>query len=104
MGIEESLDWTARGLAEFTAEDNSISLCTARNIATVKITLATDDYNDDETMSRLVMAVERIADSLGRLAGLSRPRLESWREQEEYEPRHKSSVCDGGTPGARISV
>ena len=35
-------------------------------------------------MDRFITAVERIADSLARLAGLSRPRLEAWHEQDEY--------------------
>lgn len=63
----------------------------------VKLTLADNDEHD--TMDRLVAAIERIADSLAKLAGLSRPRLERWYEQEEYEPRHKSIACDGGAPG-----
>ena len=50
-------------------------------------------------MGRLVAAFERIADSVAKLAGLNRPRLESWHEQCEYEPRYKDIACDGGAAG-----
>ena len=54
-------------------------------------------------MDRLVTAVERIADSIAKLAGLSRPRLESWHEQDEYEPRYKDIAVDSGAPGPKNS-
>ena len=96
-GIEQSLDWIARGVEKLTSD--SIRLCTSERTYPVKITLAEDDTGD--TMGQLVTAVERIADSLARLAGLNRPRLESWHEQEEYEPRYRSIACDGGAPGPK---
>jgi hypothetical protein len=68
----------------------------------VTITLAANDY--DDTMDRFVTALERIADSVAKLAGLGRPRLESWHEQEEYQPRYKAVACDGGAPGPKIAV
>jgi hypothetical protein len=68
----------------------------------VTLTLAANDY--DDTMERFVTALERIADSAAKLAGLTRPRLESWHEQEEYTPRLKDVACDGGAPGPKISV
>jgi hypothetical protein len=97
-GIEESLDWIARGLGHLTTGegDIQISLCSPTPI---KITLT--DCDDEDTMGRLVTAVERLADSIARLAGLSRPRLESWHEQDEYEPRYKSNAVDGGAPGPK---
>ena len=66
----------------------------------MKLTFADDDVED--AMSRFLSAFERIADSLAKLAGLSRPRLEHWYEQDEYEPRYKSSACDGGAPGPAV--
>lgn len=63
----------------------------------IKITLA--DNVEEDTIDRLVTAFERIADSVAMLAGLNRPRLESWHEQCEYEPRYKDVACDGGAPG-----
>jgi len=45
--------------------------------------------------------LERIADSVAKLAGLTRPRLESWHEQDAYEPRYKDAACDGGAPGPK---
>jgi hypothetical protein len=96
-GIEESLDWIARGLDKLTSDEHDISLSTGYGTDPVKLTLAENDY--DDTMDRVVTAIERIADSLARLAGLNRPRLESWHEQEDYTPRYKASACDGGAPG-----
>jgi hypothetical protein len=52
-------------------------------------------------MDRLVTAFERIADSVAKLAGLTRPRLESWHEQDQYEPRSKNIAVDGGAPGPK---
>jgi hypothetical protein len=52
-------------------------------------------------MGRWVTAIERIADAVAKLAGLSRPRLESWHEQDEYEPRHKDIAVEGGAPGPK---
>jgi len=95
--IEGSLDWIAKGISRLTSDEHSISLTSGYNVDPLKITLAANDY--DDTLDRLVTAVERIADSLAKLAGLKRPRLELWHEQDEYEPRYKSVACDGGAPG-----
>jgi hypothetical protein len=96
-GIEQSLDWIAKGISRLTSDEHNLHLSTGYGTDPVKITLCPDDY--DDTMDRLVTAVERIADSLARLAGLSRPRLESWHEQEGYTPRYRKIACDGGAPG-----
>jgi hypothetical protein len=98
-GIEGSLDWIARELGRLTSDETSFSLSTAHNTNPVKITLA--DCDETDTMDRLVLAFERIADSVAKLAGLNRPRLESWHEQDEYVPRHKETACDGGAPGPK---
>jgi hypothetical protein len=97
--VEASLDWIAEGIKRLTHADHAVSLSVSQgpNTNPVQLTLAGNDY--DDTMGQLVTAVERIADSLARLAGLTRPRLESWHEQEEYEPRYKDIACDGGAPG-----
>jgi len=99
--IEESLDWIAKGVSRLTSDDFNVnlSLGQGRNTNPVQITLRGNDY--DDTLERLVTAVERIADSVAKLAGLSRPRLESWHEQVEYEPRYKDTACDGGAPGPK---
>ena len=93
-GIEESLDWIARGIEKLTSDEHSISLSAQYPI---RLTLAAND--EEDTLDRLVAAVERIADSLARLAGLSRPRLERWYEQDEYTPRYRDIAADGGAPG-----
>jgi hypothetical protein len=99
-GIEASLDWIAKGLARLTNDDHVVGLHLAQgsNIYPVKLTLAENDF--DDTMGRLVTAFERIANSLARLAGLSRPRLEDWHEQNEYTPRYKDAVSESGAPNA----
>jgi hypothetical protein len=97
-GIEASLDGLASAVYRITS-DAGISLSTVHGADPVKITLADDDYSD--TMGRLLTAFERIADSIAKLAGLNRPRLESWHEQDEYEPRYKDVACDGGAPGPK---
>jgi len=95
-GIETSLDWIARGIAALTSDDGAVSLTSGRCVP-LKITLAEND--DEDTMDRLVTAFERIADSVSKLAGLNRPRLESWHEQDVYTPRYKEIAVDGGKPG-----
>ncbi len=99
--VEESLDWIARSLCRLTDDDHAVSLSLGQgsNTSPVQITLADNDYTD--TMDRLVTAFERIADSVAKLAGLSRPRLEHWHEQEEYVPRYRAEACDGGAPGPK---
>lgn len=103
-GIEVSLDWIAKGLQRLTDQDFTVNLTLGQgdNTYPVKLTLANNDCED--TLDRLVAAFERIADSLGRLAGLSRPRLENWHEQNEYEPRYKDIAVDGGVPGPSAEV
>lgn len=96
-GIEESLDWIARGLSRLTSDEHNIHISTGYGTAPVKVTFA--DNDEEDAMDRLVTAIERIADSLAKLAGISRPRLEAWHEQEEYQPRYRSSAADGGAPG-----
>ena len=96
-GIEESLDWIKRGISHLTSDEHCIHLTTGFGTSPVKLTLA--DNDEDNAMDRFLSAMERIADSLARLAGLSRPRLERWYEQDEYEPRYKDVACDGGAPG-----
>jgi hypothetical protein len=91
-GIEQALDAMTAGINPLT----DIRLSTGFD-SPVKVTLA--DNDNDDALERLLTAAERIADSLARVAGLSRPRLEQWHEQCEYEPRYRSSACDGGAPG-----
>lgn len=98
-GIEESLDWIARGLEKLATGEPSLGLYTGDGCFPVKVTLA-ENINDD-TMDRFVTAVERIADSLGRIAGLNRPRLEMWHDQSTYTPRYKELDVDGGAPGPK---
>jgi hypothetical protein len=97
-GVEESLDWIARGISRLTGEDNSVCLATGYDTP-LKIALSNNDH--DDTMDRLVTAIERIADSAAKLAGLNRPRLESWHEQDQYEPRYKDIAVDGGATGPK---
>lgn len=68
----------------------------------IQLTLSENDY--DDTMNRFVTALERIADAVAKIAGLSRPRLESWHEQDEYEPRCKDIAVDGGAPGPKTTA
>ena len=78
----------------------SLSVGQGSNTNPIKLTLSDNEYED--TMDRLVTAFERIADSVARLAGLSRPRLEHWHEQNEYTPLYRDSACDGGVPGPKV--
>jgi len=100
-GIEASLDWIAKGLARLTNEDCTVNLGLAQgsNIYPIKLALAENDF--DDTMGRVVTAFERIADSLARIDGLSRPRLEEWHEQDEYTPRYREAMGDRGAPGPK---
>jgi hypothetical protein len=99
--VEISLDEIARALYRLTGEDHAVSIYTGRNGYPVKLALTDTDGND--VMDRLVEAIERIADSVAKLAGLSRPRLESWHEQDAYQPRYKDVAVDGGAPGPKNS-
>jgi hypothetical protein len=95
--IQDSLDSIAQSLGRLTNDEHNVHITTGDGTGPVKLTLA--DSDEDDAMDRVISAFERIADSLAKLAGLSRPRLERWYEQEEYEPRYKSISCDGGAPG-----
>ena len=103
-GIEGSLDNLVSAVARLTHDDHTVglALCQHQYGAPIKLTLAEND--NDDTMGRFVTALERIADSVAKLAGLTRPRLESWHEQEEYEPRYKDVACDGGGPGPKQAL
>jgi hypothetical protein len=98
-GIEQSLDCLVSAVQRLSSDDFDLSLSTGHSTDPVKITLVDNDYSD--TMDRLITAFERIADSIAKLAGLNRPRLESWHEQDEYQPRYKDVACDGGAPGPK---
>jgi hypothetical protein len=99
--VEESLDWIAKGIGRLTNDEACVNLALSTGFSDipVKLTLASNDT--DDTLDRLVTAFERIADSVAKLAGLSRPRLETWQEQDGYEPRHKAAAADGGAPGPK---
>jgi hypothetical protein len=97
-GIEQSLD----ALTEVMGLPKRVHLSTEYKSDPVRLTLSENDY--DDTMARIVTAFERIADAVSRLAGLSRPRLESWHEQDDYEPRYKDTACDGGAPGPKTKA
>ena len=101
-GVEQSLDWIARSLSQLTSDDHTVGVVLGQNryAGPVKITFA--DNDEEDTVDRLVTAFERIADSVARLAGLSRPRLEHWHEQNEYTPLYRDSACDGGVPGPKV--
>jgi len=104
----EGLDDVARHLggigdavARLINDDSYVGLAVCQNRYGGPIQITPTDEDGNSTMDRLVTAVERIADSVARLAGLTRPRLESWHEQDEYEPRYKDIAADGGAPGPR---
>lgn len=110
--VEEALDGLTSVLSTWVTQErdgeNGSPLYTGPHNYPVKVALDTDPVkitlaaNDDEdTLDRLVTAFERIADAVAKLAGLSRPRLESWHEQVEYEPRYKDIAVDGGAPGPK---
>jgi len=98
-GIEGALDGLADVVARLTSYEHAINVCSGYGVSPLKITLAAND--EDDVLDRLVTGVERIADSLAKLAGLNRPRLESWQEQDGYEPRYRDIACDGGAPGPK---
>jgi hypothetical protein len=99
--IEASLDWIAKGIAKLTDDDNVVGLHLAQgaNVYPVKVTFANNDH--DDTMDRLVTALERMADCVAKLAGLSRPRLEMWHEQEAYIPRYRDGSPNGEAPAPK---
>jgi hypothetical protein len=100
-GVEQSLDWIAQGVSALTSDDTTVGVSIGQNrySGPVQIALAAND--SDDTMDRLVTALERIADAVAKLAGLSRPRLETWQEQGGYVPRFKDIAVDGGAPGPK---
>jgi hypothetical protein len=102
-GVEASLDYVARVISRITSDDHTVGLSVGQGANTnpIKLTLADNDF--DDTMNRLVTAFERIADSVAKLAGLNRPRLESWHEQDAYVPRYKDIAVDGGAPVPKAS-
>jgi len=100
-GIEVSLDHLVSAVARLTQDDYSVGLALCQNQYGSPVKLALSDSEGNDIADRLVSAVERIADAVAKLAGLNRPRLESWYEQCEYEPRYKDIACDGGAPGPK---
>src|SRR3974377_1572923 len=92
IDVRDSLDDIAQGLKRLTSDQHNVHITTGYGTNPVKLTLA--DNEEEDAMDRFLSAFERIADSLAKLAGLSRPRLERWYEQEEYEPPYKSIACD----------
>src|ERR1700675_2435497 len=76
-GVEASLDWIAHGLGNLGNDEHTIHLSVGQgsNTNPIQLTLANNDY--DATIDLLFTAFERIADSVAKLAGLNRPRLES---------------------------
>jgi hypothetical protein len=102
--VEESLDWIARGLSRLTDDDHAVGLSLGQGMNTVPVKITLADNQHDDTMDRLVTAFERIADSVAKLAGFSRPRLEHWHEQAEYQPLYRDVACDGGAPGPSADV
>jgi hypothetical protein len=91
-GIEGSLDNLVSVVKRLTLDDHSVGVTVCQNQYGGPIKLAMSDGDGEDMMDRLVAAFERIADSVAKLAGLNRPRLESWHDQDSYEPRYK----DGG--------
>lgn len=99
--VATHLDWIGDAIARLTSDDTTVGLALCQNRYGGPIKLTLSDNDEEDTMDRLVTAFERIADSVARLAGLSRPRLERWYEQDEYTPRYKDIACDGGAPGPK---
>ena len=102
--IQESLDWIAKGIGKLTHDDHTVGLALCQNLYGSPVRLALCDSDGSEMTDRVVDSLERIAASIARLAGLNRPRLESWHEQCEYEPRYKAVACDGGAPGPKETL
>jgi len=99
VDVATNLDWIGDAVASLTADGNFVGLSVCQNRYGGPIQLTATDEEGNDVMERLVTAMERIADSLAKVGGLTRPRLESWHEQKEYEPRFKDIACDGGAPG-----
>src|SRR4051812_12053530 len=91
-GIEQALDGIGESLGNL-----GLSIVQGP----IKLTLA---ENDEYDAGRLFTALERIADSVALLAGLSRPRLEQWHDQETYVPRFREGVFADRAPGPSAKV
>jgi hypothetical protein len=102
-GIEGSLDNLVGVVARLTHDDHSVGVTVCQNQYGQPVRLALAESDGSDMTDRFVTALERIADSVAKLAGLTRPRLESWHEQDEYEPRFKDIAVDGGAPGPKQS-
>ena len=80
-GIEESLDSIASGLYRITSDDHAISISSGGCVP-VKITFSDHDGDTD-----LTYAIQRIADSLAKLAGLNLTPLEpEWSRHAAGQP------------------
>jgi hypothetical protein len=101
--VAANLDWIGDAVARLTKDGTTVGLAVCQNRYGGPVQITTTDEDGNSTMDRLVTAFERIADSVAKLAGLARPRLESWHEQDAYEPRHKDIACDGGAPGPKTN-
>ena len=97
--IEASLDWIAKAIGRLTSDEHSVGLALSQNRYGKPVQLALCDSDGNDMTDRVVASLERIADAMGKLAGLNRPRLESWHEQDEYTPRYRDEVSHGGAPG-----
>lgn len=73
-----------------------MGLYTGDGCLPVKVTLA-ENINDD-TMDRFVTALERIADSLARLAGLNRPRWNRGTSKRSMSHDTKASLATAVRP------
>jgi hypothetical protein len=101
-GIEGSFDNLVSAVYRRTHDDHSVGVTVCQNQygSPIKLTLASDD--EEDTLPRLVTAMERIADSIAKLAGLSRPRLEEWHHQDDYEQRYHDAP-GGEAPGPKVA-
>ena len=99
--VATHLDWIGDAVARLTNDDTTVGLSIGQNRYSGPVQITPTDEDGNSMMDRLVTAMERIADSVAKLAGLTRPRLESWLEQDEYEPRYKNIAADGGAPGPK---
>jgi hypothetical protein len=99
-GIEGSLDNLVTAVCRLTHDDNTVGVRIGQNRYGLPVKLTLHSNDEDDTLDRLVTAFERIADSVAKLAGLTRPRLEEWHHQDAYEPRYHD-VPGGEAPGPR---
>jgi hypothetical protein len=101
--VATHLDWIGDAVARLTHDDHNVgvTVCQNRYGGPIKLTLAAND--EEDTLDRLVTAFERIADSVAKLAGLTRPRLEEWHHQDAYEPRYYDAP-GGEAPGPKTAA